>query len=354
MHKSFIKSAVGILLSALAILSVIFQSFNIINSSAAEDYRLWRQQDARWANIQLGSSGETMSRSGCLVTSIAIMAVHSGAKSAENFNPGTLANTLNSINAFNGYGAIANWSSIQQAIPGVSFVKKYSFTSSTQSGKAAEMKQLSDSGYYLICNTGGHWVFIDSIVGSDVYMIDPAKNDIKLFEAYNISNITELRVFTGKNNSVNSTPAPTVPPTTKKTYMTGEYYNLSEADVQIYRDSDVNSDVMETLGYGQLVNITAVNDNWGKFNLGAEVGWIQLDTLKYAEADNKHTKGDINNDGVIDMIDLSLLNEYLISLSELPDGISILRECEILAADINEDTVVDNDDALQYLALICK
>lgn len=365
MHYRRSRVFIGLFLTIFALIGVVLNPITSMTTSAAEDYRLWRQSDSRWASITLGSSSETMSKSGCLVTSIAILAVHSGAKNADSFNPGTLANSLNSVSAFSN-GAIASWSKLTEVLPDVKFVKKYTFTSATQSGKASEMKSIQNEGYYMICNVGNHWVFIDSIVGSDVYMIDPAKNDTKLFGAYSLSAVTELRVFTGKNppkstNAPAATTAPTTPsavpttaaPTTEKILL-GEYYAGDYDFINIYNSSSGDSSVLEYLYSGQLVNITEIKNGRGCFQLGAEKGWIDIDHLIYAGNPTVHKAGDINDDGVVDNLDLALLNEYLGSLSELPDGISILRECELKAGDINGDGVADNNDVLEYLAIICK
>lgn len=355
MHRSACRRFTAVFMVLLAFIGIMLPAFNGMKSSAAENYRLWRQKDSRWASIQLGNSSETMASAGCLVTSIAILAVHSGAKSADNFNPLVLVNSLNSINAFNSYGSIANWSSVNSVIPDVKFADKYTFTSTSQSGKAQEMKTLSDKGYYIICFTGGHWVFIDSIVGNDVYMIDPAKDDTKLFESYSNANITQLRLFTGKNAPTN-TNAPTTAapaPSTTAALKTGEYYNSEDKSVPICISAG-GKDAIASLEYGQLVNVTAVNGKYGLVQLGAEQGWVDVTQLKFTGASETHKTGDINGDGAIDQLDLSLLNEYLQSLSELPDGISILRQCELAAADINEDGIVDNNDVLNYLSVLCK
>lgn len=369
MHTKKIRAAFGFFLAFIAAVGIFFCPANSIKGSAAENYRLWRQFDSRWSDIQLGSGGPTMAKSGCLVTSIAIMAVYSGSKNADSFNPGTLANSLNSLNAFSN-GAIASWSSVTTAIPDVKFIQKYTFTSTAQSGKASEMKSFLDKGYYVICNVGGHFVFVESVSGSEVYMIDPAKDDTKLFSAYSNSGVTDIRVFSGKNayqiqtaatttsttktTSVTtaSTTVTTTAPTTVS-YKTGEYFASAGNYISILSSPESGSGVMEYLHEGQIVNVISVKNAMGCIQLGAENGWIDMKKLTYAGDPETHKTGDINNDGKTDKLDLALLNEYISSLSELPDGISILRECEIAAADINGDGTVDNSDAIEYLAMIC-
>lgn len=361
MHSKKTRMIISVFLVFIAFLGIIFVPFSPQQISAAEDYRKWRQSDPRWASINLGNSSETMSSSGCLVTSLAILAVHSGSKSADSFNPGTFANSLNSIDAFS-YGAIASWAKITEVIPDVKFVKKYSFTSSTQSGKASEMQKMFDDGYYIVCNVGNHWVFIDSIVGSKVYMIDPAKDSTDLFSAYSLSSITELRVFTGKNppkstspvTTVTTTTKPTTQPTTAKQYKLGEYLPAADDYVNIYSDSVKSSEIIEYLPPDCVVDIIEVTDGMGCIQLGAKSGWLDMEQLVYAGDPLSLSTGDINNDGNVGDADLALLNSYLASLGELPDGISLLRECEIAAADINDDGFVNNGDVLYYLALLCE
>lgn len=374
MNSNSRRTVISVFLVFFAIIGILIYPIQSITTSATEDYRLWRQNDSRWANIKLGNSSDTMASSGCLVTSLAILAVRSGAKNIDNFNPGSFANSLNSVNAFSN-GAIASWSKVTEVIPDVKFVEKYTFTSTTQSGKASEMSALYNKGYYLICNVGGHFVFIDSISGSTVSMIDPAKSNTDLFSTYKLANITELRVFTGKVPSQQSTVtastttkttvattvptspttvAPTTVAPTSESYKLGEYYAGDYSYINIYSSSSNDSTILEYLYSGQLVKIIDINNGKGCIQLGAEYGWLDMSMLTYAGAPTTHKIGDINNDGLNDKLDLALLNDYLSSLSELPDGISILRECELKAADINEDGIVDNNDAIKYLELICE
>ncbi len=105
--------------------------------------------------------------------------------------------------------------------------------------------------------------------------------------------------------------------------------------------------------YGQIVEILSTTDDIGLIQLGAEQGWVDMRKLTFTGCADSRRKGDINGDGLIDCHDLALLEEYLLSLTELPDGISILRECEISAADINDDGSVDNNDVIYYLSAIC-
>lgn len=369
----------SIIIAAILLFEGIFASMTPVRVNAAEDYRLWRQWDERWGDIYLGTSTDTMARSGCLVTAVAILAVHSGTKDAEIFNPGTFVQELNNVGAFDSWGAIASWAKVTEVIPEVKFVKSGSFSSTTQSGKAQEILSVINEGYYVICNVGGHWVFVEGVNGSDVYMIDSAKDEILMFAGYSNSNITSWQAYTGKNppgniigplvtttattTSTTTTTTSTTTTTTSTTttfttttapiiYPSGEYYCYTDGFTLIY-NSNTGSNEIGCLKKGNIVNIIESANGRGCFVFGEETGWVDMNKLTFAGASDIHERGDINNDDQITISDLALLNEYLLSLTTLADGVSVLRECEIEAADVNGDGSTDNLDIQKYLSLIC-
>lgn len=346
------RTFIGVFLVVFAIIATFFSSLSGFNVSAAEDYHKWRQTDARWGSITMGSSDQTVAKSGCLVTSIAILAVHSGSENPENFNPGVLANRLNSVSGFS-YGAIASWAKINEVMPNVRFEENYYLKSSDKSGKAKEILSFINKGYYVTCDVGGHWVFVDGVKGDKVSMIDPAKDDTDMFASYGDYCGYELKVFSGKYPAVNGAAEPaTAAPTTEK-WKKGEYYSVSSS-IKVHSSDNVNSKAIEVINEDCVVKVNSVKGDMGCIQLGNDKGWVDLNKFSYAGDSIQQLTGDINNDGVIDTVDITLLNEYISSLSELPDGISLLRECEIKAADINGDGVVDNNDVLEYLALVCE
>ena len=75
--------------------------------AASGEYKSWLQTDSRWGSIQLGSSGATMSRIGCAVTSLAKLVVHSGSATEETFDPGKLCNYLSKNGGFDAGGLIS-------------------------------------------------------------------------------------------------------------------------------------------------------------------------------------------------------------------------------------------------------
>lgn len=366
----------SIIIAVILLLEGVFISINPVKVNAAEDYRLWRQWDERWGDIYLGNSSDTMARSGCLVTAVAILAVHSGTKDPETFNPGTFVADLNEVGAFDSWGAIASWAKVTEVIPEIRFVKSGSFSSSTQSGKAEEILKVMNEGYHVICNVGGHWVYVEGVSGSDVYMIDSAKDEVKMFEGYDNAYITSWQAYTGKNppnntigplETTTSTTTTTTTTTTTLTtatttvttttapiiYKSGEYYCVTEGLTTVYSRSSGGLDVTY-LKKENVVNIISTENGRGCFALGNEVGWVDMKNLSYAGDADTHNHGDINNDGEITISDLAILTEYLKSLAELPEGVSILRKCEIETADVNNDGSTDALDLQKYLALICE
>ncbi len=339
MHKNMSRTLTGVFLALLAVIGFFgINAASGFNAAASEDYHNWRQMDERWGGIYIGDY-DTMARSGCLVTSIAIMAASSGAVDPDEYNPGTLANALKQAGGFTSGGAIASWAMINKVLPDVNFVETYYFSSWEQNGKIQEMQALTQKGYYLISQVGGHWVYIESINGSDVRMIDPASDSTSLFNSYSNENITELKVFTSKN----------LPSGIKFS----EYVNNSDDAVKIYSSQDKSSSVIAEISAGQYVKLFVPDGNMGCVILGSDKGWVDVSRLSPAEPADVHKTGDINGDGTADTLDLAMLNDYIDSIGTVHEGISILRECEEKAADINSDGVVDDNDVLELLALIC-
>lgn len=381
------KGIICLLLTFLAVLGVFAGGYRPEqNVCAAEDYRLWRQLDDRWGNTPIG--GTTLRRSGCYVTSIAMVAVASGARSTDNFDPGVFARQLNNMGAFNSGGGLMSWASVNRAVPEISIATgNLNFRSGDQAGKAKELKAYLDKGMYVICNVGGHWVYIDGVIGNDVYMADPAKSEILMFKAYNNASITCYQALNGKNPYKGFTPLNAKPVTTTTTavtttttvtttatvtsavpeqtdasrlaspalaYKTGEYFCNSNKKAMILADSDDEKSSFAELNNGNVVKVVKIDGRYGEVAVGGKNGWVDLSCMKYAESDEIITEGDVNNDGMLDTFDLALVNEYIASRDKLTDGISVLTQAEIKAADLSGDGKIDNTDLLMYLMLICK
>ena len=428
---------------------------------AAEDYHTWSQKDERWAYTAMG--GSTVKESGCYITSIAMVAAASGARDTESFNPGVFAQQLNNIGAFSWDGSLMYWASVNAVIPEVKIeTANLYFSSGSREGKASEMKSYLDKGMYVICNVGGHWVYVDSISGADVKMADPAKSETDLYSAY--SDIYCYQALSGKNpygstaaetteaattlsetttttttstttttttsttttttsttttttttttnttttsattttttgtpattavisitavsmrnalinapfamkeksnmglsvstltttaveTTTTTTEAETSTQTTAETVPLGEYYYTGSESASVYSEMNSESKVIAAIRNGDIINITRAVGEFGCVNINGSDAWVNMSELEYAGSSEELIPGDINGDGNTDAVDLSILNDYIRSCSELPEGISTLRRCEIEAADISGDGIIDNNDVLIFLMLICE
>ena len=137
------------------------------------------------------------------------------------------------------------------------------------------------------------------------------------------------------------------------TYKAGEYYCSDVVPVKVWADIKAQKDAIASLSYGNVVRVLKVSGTVGEVKIGGRSGFVELTKLNYAGEPEEHEAGDVNNDGSFDTCDLALINEYLNSLGKLPEGISVLTSPEIAAADISGDGIVDNNDVLLYLMLIC-
>ena len=121
-------------------------------------------------------------------------------------------------------------------------------------------------------------------------------------------------------------------------------------------EADGSGETVAAIDSGSILRIVEVRDDClGLVSAGTRndaLGWVDLTGLTRIKGPTELTAGDIDNDGSITIYDLSLINEYLKSLDSLPEGVSILRENERKAADINSDGKVDLNDILDCLSKI--
>lgn len=541
-----------------------------LTASAAEDYHSWRQNDPRWADIPMGTYN--VASVGCLATSLAMIAVMSGVRDVDSFDPGVFISSMNSIGAFNQWGGISSWASIYQIIPEFSGLADLSFTGETEAEKAQEIRGWMDKGYYVIvnCNTH-HWVVAEGVENDRIYMIDPARDDRDMFASYgNIANeymilrssgipassetavspepaeVNDILYVPAISISVAGLPFRTeysageeldleggfaqvsyVDPDKGTVNLPGEYMNgtthsysidTSEVDMSVpgvytvrltaYTDlasteesfdiivseaettpavttvkqvsrteaevsaatkaaakpvsssvtdaaktaavpattvtaAPVTSKAVRTaattvtavlkttkaaaataaakpgsteaatekaapeteaagtepvqsetaqaeteepetetvpaeyyydgsgtvtvlsepgtsdavtvakVSGGCIVTVTKISGDYGYVESEDFAGWVDISGMTAAGEAASHTAGDINNDGQVDIYDLTLLNEHLNSCGDLPKGFSMLRADELEAADINGDNAVDSEDVLLYLMIIC-
>ena len=138
-------------------------------------YLNWKQFDAAWASITLGNSGKTMGSIGCVVTSLAIVAVGTGLKSEASFDPGVLCQSL----TYGSDGSLS-WDSLPIAVPGLSRVFPYVYLTGFTKQQIADTiaQELNPNRQILLCvpGTNDHYVVVDSVSGSNIYIYDPGRS----------------------------------------------------------------------------------------------------------------------------------------------------------------------------------
>ena len=176
-------------------------SGTVTANAASSDYRSWAQWDSEWGSIHLGKSQYTMKSSGCLVTAIAMLICHTGSADASSFNPGTLVTYLNNNGGFTSDGSLY-WGKVGGAADNFTlYNSRVSLANMTKAQKIAKMAEYVNNGYGVIVSVrnGGHWVAVDRIEGSTVYMLDPGDSNTDLFATYSESGVDRLAIYKGKN-----------------------------------------------------------------------------------------------------------------------------------------------------------
>lgn len=265
--------------AACAILAsnAVYSNMNIIKVSAATgEYKTWKQSDSRWAGTYIGRSGETMSQSGCAITSLATLVVHAGYEDESNFNPGTFCNFLSSNGGVDGSGNIY-WGAVSLLVPDFTFAGTQYLYGSSESEKASEIKSYLDQGYYVISDVkySGHWVAIDTVVDDTVYSFDPASYTTNnLFDQYDYKGATRLKLFKSKGTS-SSPSKPAEDQNSSKTYSVGKYVTTSKLNLR--ESPSTTANIKDVLDINKKVEVTEVSKNWGKVSYSGKTGWICLD-----------------------------------------------------------------------------
>ena len=338
---------------------------------AAGEYMTWLQMDEKWGETPMGST--TIARSGCLITSMSIMAMHTDSideKALENleissideFDPGVLANAYTKNDGFTKGGGIASWGTISKILPKITFVGDSHLKGSTQHEIAQEIRDLMASGLHIILNVNGHhWVYIEGIHGDDIYMMDPGSNERLVYDYYELEGQNEYWALQCAKAPVIEPEVLVVKDPLNYTEPS-EYYNPFSSPVPIYVDSpveveyDSGSAIAFELKKGWVVTIDAFYGSYGRLvtSSGEVIGWADAEKLSPWHSYNyyEEASGDINGDGVVDDTDVAALNEAIKTEKLLPEGVSPLTEAERRAADMNWDGVIDNNDVEKLLRKI--
>lgn len=267
--------------------SVIIFFTLALTVSGDTSYKNWLQSDSRWGSKCLGVSNETMSQVGCAVTSVAILAVHSGSISESSFNPGILCDYLSKNNGFDSYANLY-WGAVSGLVPGFTFQKRANLSSSTKTGITNELAEYINQGYYIILsvNNDSHWIAIDTIKNGEVYMMDPAQNSkTKLFDRYNADTMPQVRLYKGKN-----IPAKVTASSASNTYLTGHYKTTSALNLR--SSYNTSSSILKTIPVNSNIVVTRVyNNEWGQVEYDNKIGWIYLEYTKYTEGSYTYKTG---------------------------------------------------------------
>lgn len=174
----------------------------IVYGIDSSEYTSWRQKNATWSNIRIGSTTSTISDIGCLVTSISILIQKSGAAPTNivPFNPGTFVEGLNKNDGFDNSGNL-KYAAINKVAPNFKYVGNINLRTKTRTEKLNLIKQYLNDGYYLTVEVKGatpgnqHWVAIIGINGNDIIMVDPATNHTSIWNAYEWNKTSQFNYF---------------------------------------------------------------------------------------------------------------------------------------------------------------
>lgn len=161
----------------------------LTNQTTHDDWGYYyNQRDAQWGNSFMGGSHLTMADYGCLATSVAMMATHSG----HSVNPGDIANTANAFFSPNSDTALLYW---QFSVNG--------FGVSLSSHPVSQLDSLLSSGPVIVGLYSGpdHYIVIKSGSNGNYIMNDPfleSGGNRNFSDKYTTSNITQ--VFTASFN----------------------------------------------------------------------------------------------------------------------------------------------------------
>lgn len=174
---------------------------NLIYGNNAGEFVFWRQKNEPWSNIQMGNSGGTIGKIGCLVTSISMLIEKSGVNNTIiHFNPGTFVEALNKNNGFDEKGNL-QYSAINKVVLNFEYIGRIELKGKTQNEKYNKIKEYQDKEYYIYVevkeNTGQHWVAVLN-VDNTITIADPASDGTSLWSTYNWENTSQFVYFEKK------------------------------------------------------------------------------------------------------------------------------------------------------------
>lgn len=282
--KKIIFSLISIILTLSFVIGIIPAM------GTTYEYTTWKQSDPRWGSIPFGDVGDTVSKSGCAVTSIAILMVHSGAVSTDPavFNPGIFVNWLKQNDGFTSQGWLY-WAKASEYTSKFSFHIKVNISGLSKQDKIEEIKKYISEGYVIVAevNSGGHYVAIDRVENGVAYMFDPADRGYDDLFDYAESGVLSIRLFKGPKASISTGGGTTTtPPNLIPGKMgTGTYVITSDNGLNIRSGADTSYSKVGAIPYNTTTYVSDVSNNWGKITYGGVTGWISLQYAKMTTPD---------------------------------------------------------------------
>ena len=199
------------------------------------DYTKWRQADPAWGQTALGDL-HTLSGSGCLVSSIAILMCYSGAYDPAYLNPGTLrdwfdAKEMISHSATRSKDALLSFGMMTSSVsPRFYYVNQEFFDVSTpMADVCAKINYYRNNGYQVVARVknSGHFVAVASAADSDARIYDPGASSKTNLSEY-MGTIGGLLIFkanlSGKDGVMTQFTPPSAPAVNKLSpvYGTGD------------------------------------------------------------------------------------------------------------------------------------
>ncbi len=268
--------------SVLLIVILCLQMLTVSVSGATAAYRTWLQSDSRWGSISFGNVGDTISKSGCAITSIAKLLVHSGAVTTDEskFNPGIYCNWLKANGGVTSQGWLV-WSKAAEYSSQFSYYMAVALAG-TQSQKTATIKSYVDDGYVVVVavKNSGHYVAVDKVANGKVFIMDPANTGYTNLFDYPASGVVKIQIYKGPHNGSGSLNNTKTYDTTVDPVGAADYEITSDDGVNLRSGAGTSHGILTAIPYRTVVPVSQVKDGWGKTVYDGKTGWFTLEFAK--------------------------------------------------------------------------
>jgi len=277
------KKHISVILSVVLSLCFAFGTVSVLGETY--QYTTWKQSDSRWGSISFGSVGDTMSSSGCAVTSIAILMVHTGAASTDPtvFNPGIFVNWLKNNGGFTSQGWLY-WNAVNGYTSKFSYYTKVKFTSGmSKADKIDEISYYINKGYVAVAevSNGGHYVAVDRVSNGVAYIFDPANTGYDDLFDYSASGVLSIQLYKGPKTSISGDGETTQPNMTPGKMGIGTYLITSDDGLNIRSGAGASYSKLGAIPYNTSIYVSDVSsNNWGYITYDGVSGWITLEYTK--------------------------------------------------------------------------